>query len=157
LKEPLDAKPFGKVTKRTYTKIQSFNAMVDFLIHYYQRTLPGDLNELNDIICSFPENTTDQASWTDWNNAAKKALQRQAIEKTVDETMEKKLTKLQAFNAMVKFLDKYYEETASDFMGAANDPEYYLGPDKHGKHCYAKISKVTQHNQSSDQKRLFET
>jgi len=31
--------------------------------------------------------------------------------------MERRLTKLQAFNAMVKFLEGYYKETASDFMG----------------------------------------
>jgi len=117
LKEPLDARSFGEVAKRTYTKIQSFNAMVDFLIHYYKRTLSGDLNELSNIVCSFPENPTDQASWDDWNNAAKKALQKQTIEKSIDETIERKLTKLQAFNAMVKFLEGYYKKTSSDFMG----------------------------------------
>jgi len=117
LKEPLDAKSFGKVAKRKYTKIQSFNAMVDFLIYYYQRTLSGDLNKLSDIICSFPKNPIDQVAWSDWNNAAEKALQKQAIQKPVDETMERRLTELQAFNAMVKFLEKYYKETASDFMG----------------------------------------
>ncbi len=126
LKEPLDPKPFGKVAKRTYTKIQSFNAMVDFLVRYYQRTLSGDLNELINIICSFPENPVDQASWNDWNNAAKKALQKQAIEKLIDETMERRLTKLQAFNAMVKFLEGYYKETASDFMGGLVDSLYFL-------------------------------
>jgi len=138
LKESLDAKPFGKVAKRKYTKIQSFNAMVDFLIHYYQRTLSGDLNKLSDIICSFPENPTDQDSWTDWNNAVKKALQKQAFEKPVDGTKERRLTELQAFNAMVKFLDKYYKKTASDFVdliytslsftadGGTADPAFWI-------------------------------
>jgi len=116
LKEPLDAKPFGKVAKRTYTKIQSFNAMVNFLIHYYQRTLSGDLSKLSDIICSFPENPIDQAAWIDWNNGVKKTLQKQDTEKPIDETMEKRLTELQAYNAMIKFLDKYYEETSADFV-----------------------------------------
>ena len=92
LQESLDAKPFGKVAKRTYTKIQSFNAMVDFLTHYYQRTLSGDLNKLSDVICSFPENPTDQVAWTDWNNAAERALQKQTIKKFVDEAMDKALS-----------------------------------------------------------------
>jgi len=117
LKEPLDAKHFGEIAKREYTKTQSFNAMVDFLIHYYKRTLSGDLMELIDIICSFPKNPTDQAVWSDWNNAAKKALQKQDIEKPINETMERELTELQSFNAMVKFLEEYYKETGSDFMG----------------------------------------
>jgi len=32
--------------------------------------------------------------------------------------MENKLTKLQAFNAMVKFLEGYYEKTKSDDIGS---------------------------------------
>jgi len=117
LKEPLDAKYFGKVAKRKYTKIQSFNAMVDFLTYYYQRTLSGDLNKLSDVICSFPENPTDLVAWDNWNNVAERALQKQTIKKFVDETVERKLTKLQAFNVMVKFLEEYYKKTASDLGG----------------------------------------
>ncbi len=117
LKEPLDAENFEAVAKREYTKTQSFNAMVDFLIHYYKRTSSGDLIKLIDIICSFPKNYTDQETWNDWNNAAIKALHKQDSEKLIDETLEIRLTELQAYNAMVKFLEGYYKETGSDLMG----------------------------------------
>jgi len=119
LKESLKTKPFGEMLQRSLTKIQFFNAMVDFLTTYYKRTLSGDLSLVMEIIYSFSDSSiTDQAAWTDWNNAVKKALQKQAIEKPVDdETVERRLTELQAFNVMVKFLDEYYEETTSDFMG----------------------------------------
>ncbi len=116
LKETIKKEPFGEAAYRTYTKFQAFNAMVDFLIHYYKRTLSGNLRILIKAIYSLSKNTTSPILQSNWNNAAKKALQKQATKKPEDETMEKKLTKLQAFNAMVKFLDEYYKKTASDFM-----------------------------------------
>jgi len=112
----LETEPSGEAGYRTYTKFQAFNAMVNFFIDYYKRTLSGDLRILMEIIYSLSESSTDQAAWTDWDNAAKRALQKQAIEKPVDETMERRLTELQAYNAMVKFLDEYYEETSADFV-----------------------------------------
>jgi len=126
LEEILETEPSGEAKHRTYTKLQAFNAMVDFFIDYYKRTLSGDLCILMEIIYSLSESSTDQAAWTDWNNVAKKALQKQAIEKPIDETMEKKLTELQAFNAMVKFLEEYYKETASDFMGGLISSLFFL-------------------------------
>ena len=112
--------------QRNLTKIQFFNAMVNFLIYYYKRTLSGDLSLVMEIIYSFSDSSiTDQAAWPDWNNAVKKVLQKQTIEKPVDETMERRLTKLQAFNAMVKFLDEYYKKTTSDFMGGLISSLYF--------------------------------
>jgi len=117
LKKTLKTEPSGQAALRVYTKLQAFNAMVDFFIDYYKRTLSGNLRILMEFIYFLSESSTDQASWDDWNNAVKKALQKQAIEKSVDETMERRLTELQAFNAMVKFLEEYYKKTSSDFMG----------------------------------------
>jgi len=116
LKKRITTEPLGEAVHRTYTKLQAFNAMVDFFIEYYKRTLSGDLRILMKVIYFLSESNADQAAWTDWNNAAKKALQKQTIENIVDETMERRLTELQAYNAMVKFLDEYYEETAADFV-----------------------------------------
>jgi len=70
-----------------------------------------------EVICSLSDSSTDQASWNDWNNAAKKVLQKQVIEKPIDGNTEKRLTKLQAYNAMVKFSDKYYEKASAHFVG----------------------------------------
>jgi len=117
LEGTLETEPSAEAKRRTYTKLQAFNTMVDFFIDYYKRTLSGNLRALMKVIYSLAENNADQTSWNDWNSAVKKALQKQAVEKPLDKTMEKRLTKLQAFNAMVKFLDEYYEKTASDFMG----------------------------------------
>ncbi len=125
LEEILETESSGQAEYRTYTKLQAFNAMVDFFIDYYKRTLSGNLRILMEVIYSLSENSTDQAAWSDWNNAEKKALQKQAIEKPLDETMERRLTELQAFNAMVKFLDEYYEETTSDFMGGLVTSLYF--------------------------------
>jgi len=116
LNKTLKTEPSGQAAHRVYTKFQVFNAMVGFFIDYYERTSSGNLRILMEVIYSLSESSTDQASWDDWNNAAKKALQKQAFEKPIDKTMERRLTKLQAYNAMIKFLDEYYEETSADFV-----------------------------------------
>ena len=116
LKETITKDPFGEAAHRVYTKFQAFNAMVDFFINYYKRTLCGNLRILIENIYSLSKINTDPVLQADWNNAVKKALQKQAIEKPVNETVKRRLTELQAFNAMVKFLEEYYKETASDFM-----------------------------------------
>jgi len=74
LKEVLETEPSGQAKHRTYTKLQAFNAMVDFFIDYYKRTLSGDLRILMEVICSLAESSADQAAWTNWNNAAKKSV-----------------------------------------------------------------------------------
>ncbi len=117
LKEILETEPPGQAANRKYTELQAFNAMVDFFISYYKRTLSEDLRILMEIIFSLSENNADQASWNDWNCSARKALQKQDIEKFVDGSSEKKLTELQAYNSMFKFLDEYYKKIGSDLMG----------------------------------------
>jgi len=126
LEKILEIEPSGQAALRVYTKLQAFNAMVDFFIDYYKRTLSGDLRVLMEVIYSLSDTSVDQAAWTDWNNAAKKALQKRAIEKPEDETMERRLTELQAFNTMTKFLDEYYEVTAFDFMGGLISSFFFL-------------------------------
>ncbi len=116
LKTILELEPPGEAKHKIYTKFQAFNAMVDFFINYYKRTLSGDLRILMEVICSLSESDSDQAAWTGWNSAVKKALQKQVIEKPVDATMERRLTELQAFNAMIEFLEEYYEKTSSDLI-----------------------------------------
>jgi len=126
LEEILETEPSGEAEHRTYTKLQAFNTMVDFFIGYYKRTLSGDLRILMEVIYSLSKSTTNPILQSNWNNAAKKALQKQTIEKPLDEVVERRLTELQAFNAMVKFLDEYYKETASDFMGGLISSLYFL-------------------------------
>jgi len=109
LEEILETEPSGQVAHRVYTKLQAFNAMVNFFIDYYKRTLSGDLRILMEVVCSLAESSTDQAAWSDWNNAAKKALQKRVFEKPEDETMERRLTKSQTFKAMVQLFKNYFE------------------------------------------------
>jgi len=116
LKEILETEPIGEASHRKYTELQAFNAMVVFFINYYKRTSSGDLRILMEVICPLSENSAEQASWNDWDNAARKALQKQNIKKTMKNSAEKRLTELQAFNTMVKFLEGYYKETRSEFI-----------------------------------------
>jgi len=138
LKETIKKEPFGEAAYRAYTKLQAFNAMVNFFIDYYKRTLSGDLRILIEATYSLSKSTTNSVLQLNWNNAVKKALQKQAVEKPLDEAIERRLTELQAFNAMVKFLDKYYKKTASDFVdliytslsftadGGTADPAFWI-------------------------------
>jgi len=126
LKKTIATKPSGQAALRVYTKLQAFNAMVNFFINYYKRTLSGDLRILMEAIYSLSKSTINPILQSNWNNAAKRALQKRAIEKPLDETMERRLTELQAFNTMTKFLDEYYEATASDFMGGLISSLFFL-------------------------------
>ncbi len=135
LKDALKTKPSGEAGVRVYTKLQAFNAMVDFFIAYYKRTTSGDLRTLMEVICSLSENSADQASWNEWNNAVRKTLQTQSHE-PIDKFVKKRLTKLQAFNAMVNFLEIYYRETGSDFMGALLGTLLFLPDGKPVSHAF---------------------
>jgi len=126
LEEILETEPSGESEHRTYTKFQAFNAMIDFYINYYKRTLSEDLRILMEAIYFLSENNSDPAAWTDWSNAAKKALQKRATQKPLNEAMKRRLTELQAFNAMVKFLNEYCKEIACDFMDGLISSLYFL-------------------------------
>ena len=76
LKKTLDTVPSGQAALRVYTNTQAFNAMVNFFIDYYKRTLSGDFRILMEVIYSLYESNADRASWNEWNNASKKALQK---------------------------------------------------------------------------------
>ncbi len=134
LEEISEIEPSGQAEHRTYTKLQAFNAMVDFFINYYKRTLSEDLRMLMEVIYSLSESSANRAAWDDWNNGVKKALQKQDTEKPIDETMERRLTELQAYNAMIKFLDEYYEETSADFVDLIRGAMSFLS-DGDTVHC----------------------
>jgi len=116
LKETIKKEPFGEAAYRIYTKPQAFNAMVGFFIDYYKRTLSGDLCLLIEAIYSLSKNTTNPILQSNWNSAAKKALQEKTVEKALGKTMERRLTELQAFNAITEFLEEYYKKTSSDLI-----------------------------------------
>ncbi len=69
-----------------------------------------------EVIYSLSKDSSNQVAWNEWNNATKKALQKQDSEKSIKKPAEIRLTELQAFNAMVKFLEKYYKETRSELI-----------------------------------------
>ena len=117
--------PSGEAADRLYTKLQAFDAMVDFFVAYCKRTLSGDLRVLMEVIVTLSEDGTDQKSWNDWNNAARKALQKEIVKKPIDETAERRLTKILALNALINFLQDYYKETSSDFMAGTVSSFYF--------------------------------
>jgi len=56
-------------------------------------------------------------------------LQEQAIENSENKVMERRLTELQAFNVMIKFLDEYYEETSADLGGLVSSLYFTIDGD----------------------------
>lgn len=90
--------------EKKITKKQAYIAMIKFLEIYYAKgnfddigSLLGEMDFLSD------GSTADSASWEEWIDSVN------AIVKS-----EESLTKLQAFNAMRKFLEIYYEQTSSN-------------------------------------------
>lgn len=81
------------------TILQAFNAMTKFLDDYYHKTLSDDVGSLlGDMLFLQDGYTADAATWEDWTD--------------VIET-DQPVTKLQAFDAMRKFIDNYYKRTSS--------------------------------------------
>jgi len=86
------------------TKLQSFNAMRKFLEIYYKQTSSDDFGTLlSDTQFLSDCGTADPAAWYDWINSVNSVI-----------TTEEKLTKQQAYNATIKFLEVFYERTKSD-------------------------------------------
>lgn len=87
------------------TELQSFNATMEFLDLYYSKTSLDYLAVILGGMLFLPDNNTaDPAVWGEWSDAVNKVLQK---------SKERNLTELQAFNAMIKFLDYYYQVTSS--------------------------------------------
>lgn len=81
------------------TTFQAFNAMTNFLDTYYERTKSGDIGSLLGDMSFLQDGcTADPSAWEDWIDAIK---------------TENPVTGLQAFKAMINFLDAYYKRTSS--------------------------------------------
>lgn len=62
---------------------EAFEAMLDFLEKYYQRTNSDDVAcILSDITLVGKEETADPAAWHDWIDSVKKILKERQIEGT---------------------------------------------------------------------------
>lgn len=86
------------------TKLQSYNAMIKLLDIYYEQTQSDDLGSLLSAMHFLIDGSTaDSALWEDWLDSI------QAVT-----TKEENLTKLQAYKAMIKFLEIYYSFTKSE-------------------------------------------
>lgn len=73
--------------------LQAFNTMTQFLDSYYKKNLSDDLGILLSSMEFLEDNeTVDAATWDDWINILGE---------------NHTLTKLQAFNAMIKYLTLY--------------------------------------------------
>jgi hypothetical protein len=91
------------------TRLQAFNAMKMFLESYYRRTLSDDLGSMLGDLQFFEDGcTVDPAAWWIWEKC---------IKKVSNDTSNKQLTEIQAFNAMSLFLEHYYATTLWDDIG----------------------------------------
>jgi hypothetical protein len=93
--------------------LQAYNTMSLFLEDYYTKAFSDDSNDIGCMLSEmqFLEDggTADPAAWYSWDLCINKI------------SKENKLTIEQAFNAMILFLNKYYEETSSDDIKAILD------------------------------------
>ena len=75
------------------TQLQGYNAMFKLLDYYYKKTKLDDLGSLLSGMCFFADGSTaDPAIWSEWN-------------KSIFD--KKTLTKQEAFDGMIKFLEIY--------------------------------------------------
>src|SRR5260221_1979307 len=84
----------------TLTSLQAYSAMLCFLENYYNKTLSDDLGSLlGDLqLCDDDKKPWDPAVWHDWIKAL---------------GTEHSITILDAFRAMISFLNTYYVRTSS--------------------------------------------
>jgi len=81
------------------TKLQSYNIINRLLENYYKQTNSDDIGSLLSVMQFLPDNmTADPAIWEDWIDS----IENKSI-----------LTKQEAFNGMIKFLEIYYGFTSS--------------------------------------------
>ncbi|MDR3550964.1 MAG: hypothetical protein P4L31_06130 [Candidatus Babeliales bacterium] len=98
------------------TNLQAFNAMEKFLEIYYEQTHSDDAGSLlGEMSFLLDGSTADPATWGDWTDSIDAVLNKTS--KINKKNMDEKLTKIQAYNAMAKFLENYYNQTHSDDIG----------------------------------------
>jgi hypothetical protein len=91
----------------TLTSLQAYSAMLCFLENYYNKTLSDDLGSLlGDLQLCGDNKPFDPAAWHDWIKAL---------------GTQHSITSLDAFKAMISFLNDYYERTLSDDIKALLD------------------------------------
>jgi hypothetical protein len=82
------------------TTLQAFNAIVKFLDDYYNKTGSDDIGSLLGDMSFFSDGSTaDEAIWQDWMDAI---------------GTDQPVTKLEAYDAAIKFLEYYCNNTSSD-------------------------------------------
>lgn len=103
--------------KEKLTRLQAYHALIRFLEIYYEQTNSGDLGSLLGGMDFLTDGSTaDPAAWEDWTDSVN------IVVKT-----DERLTELQAFNAMRKFLETYHEQTSSsDVEVILNDSKLLL-------------------------------
>lgn len=108
--------------KHLLTLQQAFDSMTEFLTLYWEETGSEDLaNLLSDMNTNIwtDGSTADPAIWGDWENAVLQVLQASERKMNIDE----------GFEAMKKFLEKWYGFTKSDdiafiLSGMGMDPAF---------------------------------
>lgn len=94
--------------KRDLTKLQAYHALIRFLEIYYEQIDSDDLGSLlGEMDFLSDGSTADPAAWEEWTDSIN-------IVKPKEET----LTRIEAFNAMRKFLETYYKQTSSSDVGS---------------------------------------
>lgn len=90
------------------TPLQAYKVMICFLDNYYNKTLSNDLGSLlGDLQLSNDGTPFDPAAWHDWIKALGN---------------DQQITTMDAFRAMINFLDDYSKRTSSlDIQILIND------------------------------------
>ena len=89
------------------TPLQGFNIMDKVLDNYYQKTKSDDIGSLLSVMSFLSDEcTADPAIWEDWIEAIKN---------------KKTLTKQEAFEGIIQFLEIYYSLTSSNDTKALID------------------------------------
>jgi len=84
------------------TQIQAFKVMLTFLDEYYDKTLSDDIGALlSGLALLEDDRPVDSAVWHDWAKAIN------------NKNIENNLTSLQAFEAMINFLEDYCKRGSS--------------------------------------------
>lgn len=97
------------------TMNDAYDAFVDFLEKYYQKTHIGDIGSLiGDMLLLKDDKPTDPAALEDWNESVSKILDQDQQTYTPEVLVSITLTVDEAYNAMIDFLEGYCYRTSSD-------------------------------------------
>jgi hypothetical protein len=100
----------GKAFITNLTELEAYKAMIDFLVVYSQEIKSNDLGCVLSgmVITADKQKTMDPYAWQDWINSINKVKGKESITN---------LTELEAYSAMIKFLEIYYMNTNSKDVG----------------------------------------